>query len=185
MSKFASTHRAPTLILAIAAVTLTAVACGSTAPATARVSAPVSASASPSIDSQAPTPSLSAPALVYSGQLTFSGGVSGKFTVQAPSSGASSACGDGSIDVGVSIKGQVWDIDASASPFKGPGKYAADSNFQLLISTPTFDLWTATGGTVTYSSDRAASLNVSITNMMAGPGEPGANAHISGMLSCG
>ena len=118
--------------------------------------------------------------------LTFTGGLSGTVSgAQAPVGGSSNACGSGAVDVNVVFKGQNWGFNASASPFHGPGQYAAGSGFSLLIASPTNDLWFATGGTATYNSDKSLSIDVDVTNMMAGPGEPGSVAHIAGMFSCG
>ena len=179
------TLRGSPLLVVCAVIAVMGTACGGTSPAAAVVTASARQPATPS---PAPSPSLatspSPAAPAYSGHLTFTGGVSGTFAVMAPS-GGSGKCGAGEVDVAVVIRGAEWDISASVSPFNGAGSYSVASGFGVLISTPSFDLWSSTGGTAVYASDRSVTVDIDITNMMAGPGEPGANAHITGTMSCG
>jgi len=172
-------------MLVAALAGLLAVACGGSS----QVTAVATASARPSVASSpsaSPSPSVSpAPVIAYSGQLTMSGGVSGKFAVVAPSGAASAGCGNGEVDVAIVVKGAAWNLNASASAYSGPGTYRVGDAFSILISTPSADLWFTTGGTAVYLSDRSVTINVDATNMMAGPGEPGANVHITGTMSCG
>jgi hypothetical protein len=97
---------------------------------------------------------------------------------------SSSACGVGTIDVGIVVKGQVWSLSATVNGYHGPGRYSG-SDFNLMLSSPGFDIWTSTSGAATYSANTSLSIDVGMTDLMAGPGEPGATAHISGSLSCG
>jgi hypothetical protein len=134
----------------------------------------------------ASTPVATASLDVYAASLTFTGGLSGTVSgAQAPVGGSSNACGGGAVDVNVVFKGQNWGLNASASPYNGPGQYATGSGFSLLIASPTNDFWFATAGAATYSTGKALSIDVDVTNMMAGPGEPGSVAHITGTFSCG
>jgi hypothetical protein len=130
-----------------------------------------------------PTPS-SAPLpaqTTYTVNLTFSGGLSGRVTQTKVVD--SSDCGIGKIDVEVIVHGQAWSLGASADSYHGSGRYKVPQ-FNLMLSSPTSDIWMSTSGTASYSTDTSLSVNVAITNLMAGPGEPGSTAHISGSIKC-
>ena len=151
---------------------MVATACGGTSKVSSAGSpAPTSASVSPS------------PAATgYAISLTLSGGQSGTATQAQPD--ANNACAAGNIDAGIVFNGQTWSLDARASDYHGPGQYSAPVDFALTLSTPSYDIWMSTGGSATYTSSTSLSVEVDMTNMMAGPGEPGANAHLSGTVSC-
>jgi hypothetical protein len=162
---------------AAAAVAAMAGACGGTPQAV------TTSATSP----QAVTPSSAKSVDTYAARLTFAGGLSGNVTgAQAPPSGSSNACGAGSIDVEVVLNGQNWALDATASAFHGPGEYKAGlgSEFDLMMWSPTNDIWTTTAGSATYSDDKSLHLDVDVTNLMVGAGDPHSTAHVSGSISC-
>lgn len=137
---------------------------------------------------QAATPSPSKSLDVYAASLVFTGGLSGNVSgAQVPPSQASHACGGGTVDVDVTLNGQVYALNASASAFHGPGQYKAGlgNEFNLMIWSPTNDIWTTTSGSATYKDDKSLTIDADVTNMMAGPGEPNSIAHVSGSMSCG
>ncbi len=141
-------------------------------------------SAKPPAATTSPSTSLD----VYAASLVFTGGLSGKVNgAQAPPSQASHACGGGSVDVDVTLGGQVYALNGSASAFHGPGQYKAGlgSEFNLMIWSPTNDIWTTTSGSATYKDDKSLAIDADLTNLMAGPGEPNSTAHVSGSMSCG
>ncbi len=164
-------------LAAVVALATVAGACGGTPQATS------TSATSP----QAVTSSPAKNADVYAASLTFTGGLSGKVSgAQAPPSGASNACGSGSIDIGIVLNGQDWALDASASAFHGAGQYKAGlgSEFDLMMWSPTNDIWTTTAGSATYNDGKSLHLDVDVTNLMAGPGEPNSTGHVSGSMSC-
>ncbi len=119
---------------------------------------------------------------MYAVHLTFSGGLA--TTVTQTMVNSSSDCGAGKMDIGIVVKGQVWTLGASVHGYHGPGRYGS-SDFVLMLSNPDSDIWISTSGEATYLGDTSLSVDVGVTNLMAGPGEPGANAHISGSVRCG
>jgi hypothetical protein len=144
--------------------------------------ASVSTSATPS-PVQTPTPSTTqSPAqTTYTVNLTFSGGLSGRVTQTKVVD--SSDCGTGKIDVEIIVHGQAWSLGASAGSYHGPGRYKYPA-FNLMLSSPSSDIWMSTSGSASYTADTALSVDVGMTNLMAGPGEPGSTAHVSGSIKC-
>ncbi len=168
-----------TTLICIAAVF--AAGCGAASSA-ASSPKPAQATASPTT---ATTPTPTALTLAYRANLTFTGGLSGTVTAaQAPPGASSNKCGDGGIDASITLGGQVLSLGASSSSYHGPGQYRAGSEAEVLVSTPSYDIWISTGGTVTYTSGTAMTLDIDITNGMVGAGAPGSTAHIVGSLSC-
>jgi hypothetical protein len=170
-------HVGQQVFLAVVAMMMVVTGCG--APSK------VAAVASPSPTASAPTPAQSSspsPAQPsYAVHLTFSGGLSAAVTkVQID---PSSSCAAGKISVGIIYKGQAWSMSATVNGYHGPGSYDA-SSFNLMLYTPSYDIWMSTSGSATYSAETSLSVSVDITNLMAGPGEPGATAHVSGTISC-
>ncbi len=96
---------------------------------------------------------------------------------------SSNACGGGSIDVEVSVHGQTWSLDASASPFRGSAQHKAGTEFTLMINTPDYDIWLSTAGTATYTGDKFVTVDVTMTDLMV-PEGPGTSAHLVGSFSC-
>jgi hypothetical protein len=164
---------------AMVATVILAAGCGASPPV-ATQSSPGPTTPSPTT-STSPTPSPTPAQPTYAVHLTLTGGLTG--TVTQTRVNASSDCATGKIDVDIVVRGQVWSLTASVDGYHGPGRYGYLA-FNLMLSTPTFDIWMSTGGSATYSGDTALSVSVSVTNLMAGPGEPGATAHISGSISC-
>jgi len=75
-------------------------------------------------------------------------------------------------------------MSASVEGYHGPGSYAAGSAFNMMLSAPNYDIWMSAGGAASYAGDTSLTVDVTMTNLMAGPGEPGASAHIKGTISC-
>jgi len=165
-------------ILSVLAVLVLACGCGTSSGAATHPtpSAPASAlSASPSA-----SPSPAAPS--YSVHLALTGGLTG--TIGQVQVDSNSGCSASRIDVNVVYRGQVWAMGVSVTGYRGPGSYPVTSGFNVMLSTPSYDIWMSTSGSATYAADTSLTVNVGMTNLMAGPGEPGATAHISGTISC-
>ena len=168
--------------MALAAAVLVATACDGSSNAASSSSSNAGAAASPSAIAMSPSPSPSPAQVVYTVHLTFSGGLATTVTQTVVDS--SSDCSAGKIDIGIVVKGQVWTLGASVHNYHGPGRYGS-ADFVLMLSSPDYDIWMSNSGEATYAGDTSLSVDVGVTNLMAGPGEPGANAHISGSISCG
>ena len=169
--RFGTCHLSWIFVSALMAAT----ACGGTSTVSGSLTA---TPASTSTAAVSPSPA----GTTYKIALTFSGGQSGTAVQAEPD--ATNACAPGNLDAGIVFKGQTWSLGARATGYHGPGQYSAPTNFTLTLSTPSYDMWMSTGGTATYTSGTSLSVEVDMTNLMAGPGEPGATAHISGTVSC-
>jgi hypothetical protein len=166
-------------VVAMVAAVMLATGCGGSSKVASESTSPT---ASP-VQSPSPNPSPTpVPAqTTYTVNLTFSGGLSGRVTQTKVVD--FSDCGTGKIDIEIIVHGQAWSLGASADSYHGPGRYKSPA-FNLMLSTPSSDIWMSTSGSATYTADTSLTVDVGMTNLMAGPGEPGSTAHISGSIKC-
>src|SRR5712691_3720099 len=122
-------------VLAALAVTILAGGCGGPAGVAAHQSP-----AAVSTPSPASSPSPAPPS--YSVNLVLTGGLTG--TMSQTQADANSGCGAGRFDVNVIYKGQAWSLGASVTGYHGPGRYALSDGFNLMLSSPTYDIWMST-----------------------------------------
>jgi len=144
------------------------------------VSSPAAIAATPS---PVASPSAANQEQNYAVHLALSGGLA--TTVTQTKVDANSDCSAGKIDVGIVVNGQIWSLTASVDGYHGPGRYSVGSDFNLTLNSPNYDIWMSTSGSATYLGDTSLSVDVVMTDLMAGPGEPGATAHVSGSVACG
>jgi hypothetical protein len=170
--------------VALTAAVIVIAACGGASNVGTASSPGAAATASSPVPSPSPaaSPTPTSAQTAYTVHLTFSGGLA--TTVTQTKVNANSGCGAGRIDVDIVVNSQDWSLSASVDGYHGPGSYAAGSAFNLMLSAPNYDIWMSTSGAATYAGDTSLSVDVVMTNLMAGPGEPGASAHLKGTISC-
>ncbi len=165
--------------VALIAAALMFCACGSaSAVAVISPTAVATPSVSPS-PAPSPSPSISPGKAVYAAHLTFSGGISGTTTTVRVD--GSNKCAPGSLTLTVLLNKKAWQVSVSVDGYSGPATY---KNANVFIIAPNGDFWMAPVTTATFASDTSLTVDASIDNLFAGPGEPGSRARVRGTMAC-